>query len=125
MIRRPPRSTRTDTLFPYTTLFRSLAALVGVEELRSAVALGRLVQRLDAEPGVQGVGQSPGQHLAAPPVHDRHQVQEALGQGDVGDVCAPLARQPMVTSAKGRPGWAERKRVWAGKRGAVGVENGG
>src|SRR3546814_15122028 len=27
MIRRPPRSTRTDTLFPYTTLFRSLAGL--------------------------------------------------------------------------------------------------
>src|SRR3546814_9781839 len=27
MIRRPPRSTRTDTLFPYTTLFRSKAAL--------------------------------------------------------------------------------------------------
>src|SRR3546814_4228719 len=26
MIRRPPRSTRTDTLFPYTTLFRSLVA---------------------------------------------------------------------------------------------------
>src|SRR3546814_16943939 len=28
MIRRPPRSTRTDTLFPYTTLFRSFAALI-------------------------------------------------------------------------------------------------
>src|SRR3546814_2335322 len=27
MIRRPPRSTRTDTLFPYTTLFRSTTAL--------------------------------------------------------------------------------------------------
>src|SRR3546814_11514534 len=27
MIRRPPRSTRTDTLFPYTTLFRSGAAI--------------------------------------------------------------------------------------------------
>src|SRR3546814_6029682 len=27
MIRRPPRSTRTDTLFPYTTLFRSVAPL--------------------------------------------------------------------------------------------------
>src|SRR3546814_14914612 len=26
MLRRPPRSTRTDTLFPYTTLFRSLPA---------------------------------------------------------------------------------------------------
>src|SRR3546814_19297772 len=28
MIRRPPRSTRTDTLFPYTTLFRSIEHLV-------------------------------------------------------------------------------------------------
>src|SRR3546814_18272565 len=27
MIRRPPRSTRTDTLFPYTTLFRSLRVI--------------------------------------------------------------------------------------------------
>src|SRR3546814_8907277 len=30
MIRRPPRSTRTDTLFPYTTLFRSYRDSVGV-----------------------------------------------------------------------------------------------
>src|SRR3546814_3003865 len=29
MIRRPPRSTRTDTLFPYTTLFRSTVASGG------------------------------------------------------------------------------------------------
>src|SRR3546814_4538207 len=29
MIRRPPRSTRTDTLFPYTTLFRSLRSIGG------------------------------------------------------------------------------------------------
>src|SRR3546814_17133848 len=29
MIRRPPRSTRTDTLFPYTTLFRSLDGVAG------------------------------------------------------------------------------------------------
>src|SRR3546814_4947296 len=28
MIRRPPRSTRTDTLFPYTTLFRSLELIL-------------------------------------------------------------------------------------------------
>src|SRR3546814_3659655 len=38
MIRRPPRSTRTDTLFPYTTLFRSArppdAALGAFEQLR-------------------------------------------------------------------------------------------
>src|SRR3546814_1424557 len=31
MIRRPPRSTRTDTLFPYTTLFRSSRARQGGE----------------------------------------------------------------------------------------------
>src|SRR3546814_11432154 len=30
MIRRPPRSTRTDTLFPYTTLFRSFDSVVDV-----------------------------------------------------------------------------------------------
>src|SRR3546814_18974203 len=30
MIRRPPRSTRTDTLFPYTTLFRSRMAAMGI-----------------------------------------------------------------------------------------------
>src|SRR3546814_1686211 len=29
MIRRPPRSTRTDTLFPYTTLFRTAFFLIG------------------------------------------------------------------------------------------------
>src|SRR3546814_9730215 len=32
MIRRPPRSTRTDTLFPYTTLFRSLRLRLRIAE---------------------------------------------------------------------------------------------
>src|SRR3546814_11346812 len=49
MIRRPPRSTRTDTLFPYTTLFRSqkllflfalLMVVVGVLMLRGRKAGG-------------------------------------------------------------------------------------
>src|SRR3546814_1615000 len=35
MIRRPPRSTRTDTLFPYTTLFRSKLELDSIYALRS------------------------------------------------------------------------------------------
>src|SRR3546814_6939733 len=46
MIRRPPRSTRTDTLFPYTTLFRSRPALISpirrvveVHELREELHL--------------------------------------------------------------------------------------
>src|SRR3546814_20600349 len=40
MIRRPPRSTLTDTLFPYTTLFRSLIALV--DERKGAPLMGRI-----------------------------------------------------------------------------------
>src|SRR3546814_4673315 len=37
MIRRPPRSTRTDTLFPYTTLFRSAVAVVKVLSIGVAI----------------------------------------------------------------------------------------
>src|SRR3546814_16077601 len=37
MIRRPPRSTRTDTLFPYTTLFRSLLGQESYRGLEIAV----------------------------------------------------------------------------------------
>src|SRR3546814_545655 len=52
MIRRPPRSTRTDTLFPYTTLFRSVvadrlgaAAQAGGEEALGHRVEGRVVFR--------------------------------------------------------------------------------
>src|SRR3546814_20506519 len=37
MIRRPPRSTRTDTLFPYTTLFRSVEGTSQQPPLRAAM----------------------------------------------------------------------------------------
>src|SRR3546814_15015164 len=46
MIRRPPRSTRTDTLFPYTTLFRSIdfqefmIVPVGADSIVEAVRCG-------------------------------------------------------------------------------------
>src|SRR3546814_9579999 len=57
MIRRPPRSTRTDTLFPYTTLFRSLAAtaggqvaarLAGLRDAREAVRHCHAIDHQDA-----------------------------------------------------------------------------
>src|SRR3546814_12613566 len=46
MIRRPPRSTRTDTLFPYTTLFRSdtLVAFYIVLLIQTAANAGPLRQ---------------------------------------------------------------------------------
>src|SRR3546814_3191246 len=41
MIRRPPRSTRTDTLFPYTTLFRSHRGLVTPDDFFQPVGFRR------------------------------------------------------------------------------------
>src|SRR3546814_20280406 len=40
-IRRPPRSTRTDTLFPYTTLFRSKHTNTGADSSLGEVEIGR------------------------------------------------------------------------------------
>src|SRR3546814_2337718 len=41
MIRRPPRSTRTDTLFPYTTLFRSDAGICDWDMSRQSIVYSR------------------------------------------------------------------------------------
>src|SRR3546814_1642649 len=42
MRRRPPRSTRTDTLFPYTTLFRSRVAAVDTDGIHAAIKVGSI-----------------------------------------------------------------------------------
>src|SRR3546814_12324172 len=57
MIRRPPRSTRTDTLFPYTTLFRSEHARIHAEERQRAdERVGHDLERERGERlGVQGL----------------------------------------------------------------------
>src|SRR3546814_11851853 len=47
MIRRPPRSTRTDTLFPYTTLFRSLETRIRSELVSSVRPV--FVNKVDAK----------------------------------------------------------------------------
>src|SRR3546814_7679031 len=54
MIRRPPRSTRTDTLVPYTTLFRSAFdadAHVAAQRVEHAHAVAALARGLDQAPG--------------------------------------------------------------------------
>src|SRR3546814_12242248 len=70
MIRRPPRSTRTDTLFPYTTLFRS--------HVRVCIAgKGR-------QPGIHGV-EGFGNGDEAPALDDAlHHAQLPVGYGRVG-----------------------------------------
>src|SRR3546814_13969123 len=50
MIRRQPRSTRTDTLFPYTTLFRS----TGVLPLKKAGTIAVIGPMADLQRDVQG-----------------------------------------------------------------------
>src|SRR3546814_11407659 len=47
MIRRPPRSTRTDTLFPYTTLFRT--EKTGIEINRIEAESDALIERIKSE----------------------------------------------------------------------------
>src|SRR3546814_1205558 len=42
MLRRPPRSTRTDTLFPYTTLFRSFAFQIILEQFSGGIEHGHI-----------------------------------------------------------------------------------
>src|SRR3546814_15807521 len=76
MIRRPPRSTRTDTLFPYTTLFRSVAGdFPGVEDRHPA----------DADPCGAG---------GEPEAVDRHHrgIIQHLGHGAAAEAVAQIGR---------------------------------
>src|SRR3546814_109572 len=109
MIRRPPRSTRTDTLFPYTTLFRSDVQPLERRAVRGAddhVGRDRAEQFVDRrEPFAERVGvgfgdidrdvrTDPRQHLIARDQHARALVPQARVFGAVtrsGDD-APLLR---------------------------------
>src|SRR3546814_10012170 len=51
MIRRPPRSTRTDTLFPYTTLFRSKPR----DEWRPGMTMEKIIEELDSKLKIPGL----------------------------------------------------------------------
>src|SRR3546814_4281703 len=68
MIRRPPRSTRTDTLFPYTTLFRSLRRCVLFLRTGRRRRLGGRAaydQLREAVLGPRGLGGEPAAHIDA------------------------------------------------------------
>src|SRR3546814_11076074 len=87
MIRRPPRSTRTDTLFPYTTLFRSRA---------STNRSGGPPSRCEASPPCRW--RSPHEH--------RHRVRPVRRRGHRRPVLAlptPARRSPGLLDRRGRP----------------------
>src|SRR3546814_4172249 len=77
MIRRPPRSTRTDTLFPYTTLFRSSPA---------TRILGRLLRRSRGDRVLAGPARPPARPAALSPRRRR------LDRRAAGAVVAPEER---------------------------------
>src|SRR3546814_18784727 len=77
MNRRPPRSTRTDTLFPYTTLFRSLRGVIGADAFR------REVQRV-AQIGRERVIR-PGAFLLRNATSARVQIEAVELRGIIGE----------------------------------------
>src|SRR3546814_14826924 len=124
MIRRPPRSTRTDTLFPYTTLFRSRSGRerrprqlghAGAEE--GAADRRRHGSRRRRQGGVDHHGaQYPNRRLAAAdPLHvaaDGCGLREAgLYRHRGGRRDAPVVRRARVAGCP-----EDRKSVWWGQR---------
>src|SRR3546814_8474968 len=93
MTRRPPRSTRTDTLFPYTTLFRSDQRCGGERHRELTVR----DERDDLHAGGGEVVHPPGaaQHVAGGAVD--HEADLALG-GEIGraHVCTPVTNAHLV-----------------------------
>src|SRR3546814_3212582 len=108
MIRRPPRSTRTDTLFPYTTLFRSegdgLEGILGeleahVLHLEEALVLlhqGVLRLRQDLNEGALVQILQGGHHRqAADELRDEAELQQILRL----DILQDLARRAVLGAA--------------------------
>src|SRR3546814_20590970 len=107
IIRRPPRSTRTDTLFPYTTLFRSIAfsssfrrAVRG--DLRAGVAGGARESALAVRHGEPGWHQDSRQRFTA---------QRALVWARAEDRSAAQGRGAGAAGA-GRSGGSEHAARW-------------
>ena len=67
---------------------RELCALVGIEYRRQS-GFHCLMQAVQTELAVQGIGYFPGDDVTGKPVHDCHEIHESLSHPDVGDVGAP------------------------------------
>src|SRR3546814_3115019 len=86
MIRRPPRSTRTDTLFPYTTLFRS-----------DSIKLGTFAPISRPERLCRGIGPDPALQIA------RHKLRQRL---DPGRIAVQARHVPELLPARAHKGVA-------------------
>src|SRR3546814_16910476 len=102
MIRRPPRSTRTDTLFPYTTLFRSRRLLAGQDR---QFALQEITER---QPGGVDIAA-----LAIDEVH-RH-IEHIVGVAFIAEALFEKERQhPRARRIGVRPAMAAVREIAVG-----------
>src|SRR3546814_16949683 len=91
MIRRPPRSTRTDTLFPYTTLFRSAVVVEAVAEMGIAADHMRRLQGgaghrvMDTAALAGDLAARHVRHLLLGVIHEGHTFGNALADDRPGD----------------------------------------
>src|SRR3546814_13336440 len=92
MIRRPPRSTRTDTLFPYTTLFRSVVLRKGMAEQPLLVGMEELdIENRQNHPIEEGNGGAPVIYEVAADGAPGEVEDAFLERGQIG-----IARVPVV-----------------------------
>src|SRR3546814_15720344 len=117
MIRRPPRSTRTDTLCPYTTLFRSRPPAAAARRIEEAadeaerldhlgLALLRRIapaaideiepdrDQIGEDEGLRGIGMDIGQHIGAEHAADNSRNQQPEKEPTIDEI--------------GRASWRER-----------------
>src|SRR3546814_1654175 len=124
MLRRPPRSTRTDTLFPYTTLFRSLPSIPVAAEVSGVRFWISLVEdtgarihfcRLSTARGAELVGLA--QQRGLPVTADVAAHQLFLTDADIDGFNALCHVMPPLRSAEDRD--ALRQAVADGVIGAI------
>src|SRR3546814_19498015 len=110
MIRRPPRSTRTDTLFPYTTLFRTRDPLDESPLLEAAYDVGETRQGGTGQPGERV---HPQRALGRLGEHRQHEIFEVRQLRITPELGVENAREQLGDGAQPPPGGAlDRTSVW-------------
>src|SRR3546814_20405330 len=110
MIRRPPRSTRTDTLFPYTTLFRSAVLSTSARSQRRFLGLPKSVRKL-AGAILGGRG--------------KQEADVCPRSGNRGACKRACPRKSPACMARPKAAQGNRERCGSERGGSVGVELGG
>ena len=66
-----------------------LCPLVRVEDFRRSITVQSVIERVDTEIRLKGIGNAPGQDSSAIPIHDNDKIHKTTGHRNIGDVTAP------------------------------------